>query len=47
MIEVLPAPVGRLLVKVTVTVAPSVTISVGPGICIVGQKPIDPNTDGM
>jgi len=46
MIEVLPAPVGRWLVSVTLTVAPSVTISVGPGSCIVGQRPMDWNTAG-
>ena len=33
----LPAAVGRLLVRLTVTVCPSVTISVGPGTCMVGQ----------
>ncbi len=33
----LPAAAGRLLVRVTVTVCPSVTISVGPGTCMVGQ----------
>ena len=33
-IEVFPAAAGRLLVNVTVTGWPSVTISVGPGICI-------------
>ena len=35
--EVLPAGVGRLLVRFTVTVVPSVTIIVGPGICMVLQ----------
>src|SRR5438046_4408335 len=38
-IDVAPARVGRLLVKVTVTVWPWVTINVGPGSCIVGQFP--------
>ena len=33
----LPADVGRLLVRFTVTVWPSVTIMVGPGTCMVGQ----------
>ena len=36
-IDVLPAAFGRLLVSVTVTVLPCVTISVGPGSCIVPQ----------
>src|SRR5215469_7686275 len=36
-IEVLPAAVGRLLVSVMLTEAPSVTIIVGSGTCIVGQ----------
>ena len=35
--EVLPADAGRLLVSVTVTGWPWVTISVGPGTCIVPQ----------
>ena len=34
----LPAEAGRLLVRVTVTVCPSVTTSVGPGTCIVVQN---------
>ena len=33
-IDVLPAAAGRLLVSVTVTVSPLLTISVGPGICM-------------
>ena len=37
-IDVLPAAVGRLLVSFTVTWSPSVTISVGPGTCIVLQN---------
>ena len=37
MMEVLPAGVGRVLVRVTCTVWPSVTTRVGPGTCIVGQ----------
>src|ERR1700739_2094824 len=36
-IEVLPAAVGRLLVRLTVTVVPSFTTNVGAGTCIVGQ----------
>jgi len=33
----LPAAFGRLLVRFTVTVSPSLTINVGPGTCIVGH----------
>jgi len=36
-IDVLPAAFGRLLVRFTVTVSPSLTINVGPGTCIVGH----------
>ena len=36
-IEVFPAAAGRLFVSVTETESPSVTINVGPGICIFGQ----------
>jgi len=36
-LEVLPAEVGSWLIRFTVTVSPSVTISVGPGICMVEQ----------
>jgi hypothetical protein len=36
-IEVLPAAVGRLLVRLIVTVAPSATTMVGPGTCMVLQ----------
>src|SRR5580692_4842009 len=39
-IDVFPAEAGRLLVRVTVTGCPSVTTNVGPGTCIVGQKPV-------
>ena len=46
MIEVFPAPVGRLLVSETVTMAPSVTIRVGPGNCIVGHRPTVAKTAG-
>jgi len=35
--DVLPADVGSPLARVTVTDAPSVTISVGPGTCMVGH----------
>ena len=35
--DVLPAIGGRLLVRVTLTTCPSVTIRVGPGTCIVPQ----------
>jgi hypothetical protein len=36
-IEVLPTAVGKLLVRLTVTVCPSVTTIVGPGTCMVLQ----------
>ncbi len=45
--EVFPAAAGRLFFSCTVTVCPSVTISVGPGICICGQAgagPVPPCT---
>ena len=45
-IEVLPAGVGKLFVSVTVKVTPSLTTSVGPGICIEGQNPIVSNAAG-
>src|SRR5579863_2399964 len=45
-IEVLPAGFGRPFVSVTVKVVPSLTISVGPGSCTVGQNPIVANAAG-
>jgi len=45
-IEVLPAAAGKLFVSVTVKLVPSVTTSVGPGICIEGQNPIEVNAAG-
>jgi hypothetical protein len=45
-IDVLPAAAGRLLVSVTVTVSPSVTINVGPGICMVLQNVVVVIADG-
>jgi len=42
-IEVLPAAVGRLLVKLIVTACPSVTIIVGPGTCMVLQAGVKAN----
>jgi hypothetical protein len=35
--DVVPAATGRLFVSVTLTASPSLTIRVGPGICITPQ----------
>jgi hypothetical protein len=45
-IDVLPAGFGKLFVSVTVKVVPSLTISVGPGICTEGQNPRVANAAG-
>jgi len=37
-IDVLPAAAGRPFCRLTVTVEPAVTISVGPGTCMVLQN---------